>query len=50
MAFVKLEVARGSGRPAADVRVMVSDVRSARQVGIIMARGVPVCPTRAPIR
>lgn len=40
MAFVKLEVARGSGRPAADVRVMVSDVRSARQVGIIMARGV----------
>lgn len=40
MAFVKLEVARGSGRPTADVRVMVSDVRSTRQVGIIMARGV----------
>lgn len=40
MAFVKLEVARGSGRSTADVRVMVSDVRSTRQVGIIMARGV----------
>ena len=40
MAFVKLEVARGSSRPTADVRVMVSDVRSTRQVGIIMARGV----------
>ncbi len=40
MAFVKLEVARGSGRPSADVRVTVSDVRSVRQIGVIVARGV----------
>lgn len=40
MAFVKLEISRGSGRPSAEVRVVVSSVRSTRQLGVIMAESV----------
>ena len=40
MAFVKLEISRGSGRPSAEVRVVVASVRSTRQLGVIMAESV----------